>query len=108
MVRSFAQSVEIPLILRHRPHQQKKKNVFQRIVDVQKERERIEREKEGHQWVEKHLAEEEMLKWEKEHAILEEHRKDVMPFFEMAEDIEKKYTILINTVRRILRAFATY
>lgn len=86
------------------PQPQKKKGFFQKIKDAQEERDRMireklereAREKEGDDWVKNHLAEQDAYIQEQEHSLWQEHHNDTAPFFEMMEDIEKKYSILTN------------
>lgn len=84
--------------------QQKKKGIFQKMKEAQAERDRTireniareEREREGAEWMKNFLAQQDLYLQEQENALLQEHRNDTEPFYRMMEDIEKKYSILIN------------
>lgn len=85
-------------------NQPKRAGFFQKIKNAQEQRDQeirqnMERQaatKEGDEWVKSFLSEQDVLMWERDYALSEEHRKDVMPFFEMMEEIEKRYSILTN------------
>ena len=84
--------------------QPKKKSFFKKMKEAQEERNRIvreniareEREREGAEWMKNFLAQQDLYLQEQENALLQEHRNDTEPFYRMMEDIEKKYSILIN------------